>query len=55
MTRLSTLQVVMSIVLFVLGYCYYRLREIAPKVVLGLLAISAGLLSNWFAIGPKPS
>ena len=44
-------QVFMSIVLLVFGYIYYRFREAASKVVLGLFAIAAGVISNWFELG----
>ena len=45
-------QVLLSIVLFVLGYWSYRFRQIEPNKLLGILEIIAGVASNWFQI-PK--
>jgi hypothetical protein len=44
-------QIIMSVVLLILGYWYYRLREVASKVLLGILAIVAGVVTNWFELG----
>ena len=49
--RFPTLRIPVSGALIALGYWYYRLRKVSPKVVLGIFAITTGILSNWLELG----